>query len=539
MYVSPSGTPSGPGTLARPYDLATAVLGAAGKPGDTFWLRGGNYVIGHIDTRIAGAPGQPITFREVPGERARVDGSLTFFGSMGHVILRDFEFYSSDTNRVSSQTNAGFNVTDIKIIPGIASFSPNLSFINLIVRDQTRHGFYISEISTNNLVYGCIVYNNGWISADNAEGHGVYAQGLIGSKEISDCLVFNNSGVNMHIYENTANRWLMGILLEGNVAFNAGAIQNLRRYEDWVVGVDYPSRYADQIVLRNNMGYRRPGASAYSEVQIGRQGINGSVALLNNYFPLGLWMNNWTIAAVSGNFFGGQSTHHIVRLNQTEVDLAAAWDNNHYTRSGSARGFLGDSMEYNFSGWQQAMGFDEHSSYQDQGSSGATVIVRTNRYEPGRAHIVVYNWDNLVEATIDLSSVLAQDAAYEVRNAQDFFAAPVAGGIFDGQPLRLPMTGLSVASPNGPLLTAPPTGPEFNVFVLLPRKTRLTATVAEGETRVLWPTNSGNWVLEYTENLSSAGNWMVDTNTPVVDGGQYAVTNDLHQRRFYRLRAIP
>src|ERR1043166_353747 len=65
LYVVPGGTAAGPGTLAHPYNLATAISGQVGKPGDTFWLRGGIHKIGHIDTKIHGAPGQPITFRQM------------------------------------------------------------------------------------------------------------------------------------------------------------------------------------------------------------------------------------------------------------------------------------------------------------------------------------------------------------------------------------------------------------------------------------------------------------------------------------------
>src|SRR5690349_19417616 len=108
LYVSPNGTLSGPGTVAQPYDLATALSGQVSQPGDTFWLREGNYTLGHLDTKIEGAPSSPITFRQMPGERARVDGSITFFESLGYVVLRDFELYSSDTNRVSSQSGVGF-----------------------------------------------------------------------------------------------------------------------------------------------------------------------------------------------------------------------------------------------------------------------------------------------------------------------------------------------------------------------------------------------------------------------------------------------
>src|SRR5947199_1202905 len=87
LYVAPTGTASGPGTLAQPYNLATALSGSVGAAGDTFWLRGGVHSIGHIDTQIHGASGAPITFRQMPGEKARVAGSFTVWNSIGFVVF--------------------------------------------------------------------------------------------------------------------------------------------------------------------------------------------------------------------------------------------------------------------------------------------------------------------------------------------------------------------------------------------------------------------------------------------------------------------
>jgi len=526
--------------MAQPYDLATALSGQVGQPGDTFWLSGGNYLIGHIDTQIEGAPGQPITFRQLPGERARIDGSLTFYQSTGNVVLRDFELYSSDTNRLSVQTGVGFAPTDIKIIPGIASYVPDMSFINLIVHDQTRHGFYIGPYASRNLVYGCLVYNNGWASTDNAEGHSFYVQGNRGTREISDNLAFNASGANFHIYENATNARLVGITLDGNVAFNAGALQAVRSYRDWIVGVDAPAVNADGIILKNNMGYYPPASAAYREVQIGRDGVNGSVALLNNYLPQELVMNNWTIAAVAGNLFASQPANYIVSLNQTQVPLATAWNDNSYAGSGPRGDFLHNSAEQGFQDWQRSTGYDSHSAYAAVNLSGTKVFVRPNRYEAGRANIIVYNWDKSNSVPVDVSSVLATNAAYEVRNAQDFFAPPVLSGVFDGNPLNLPMTGLTVAVPNGPLLTPPRTGPTFNVFVLLPRSVRLEVNAVAHQAQLSWPTNSGNWVLQYSTSLLTDGTWTDVTDAPAVLGDRYVLTQTTFENsRFYRLRAAP
>jgi len=468
LYVSPTGSASGPGTLAQPYNLTTALSGSVGAAGDTFWLRGGVHSIGHIDTQIHGSPGAPITFRQMPGEKARVAGSFTVWNSTGWVVFRDFEMYSADTSRVSSQTGVGFSPTDIKIIPGIASYSPNFSFINLVIHDQTRHGIYVSESATNNLVYGCVIYNNGWRSPDNAEGHGLYIQSDYGTKEISDNLVFNQSGANIHIYQNSSGGHLVGVTLDGNTAFNAGGIQNTRSYRDWVVGVDSPSIGADKIVFKNNMGYFRPGSAAYTQVQIGRDGANGSIVMTGNYFPMGLLLNNWSTTTFSGNVFAPQNSDYAIDSQQTATSLSATWNNNTYSSPSSGNQFQRNSTGYTFSGWKSATGFDSSSTDAVGALTGTKVFVRPNRYQTGRAHIIVYNWNKLSTVPADVSSALPIGTQYEVRNAEDFFAPPVLSGTFDGQPLNLPMTGLTVATPTGGMTAAPATGPTFNIFILLP-----------------------------------------------------------------------
>jgi Right handed beta helix region len=534
FFVAPSGTPFGPGTLEAPYDLVTALSGQVSQPGDTFWLRGGDYRVGHLNTTIQGTAGQPITFRQVTGERARVDGSISLFNSSGNLVFRDFELYSSNTNRVSAQTGVGFNVTDITILPGFASYAPNVSFINLVVHDQTRHGIYTSQISSNTLVYGCIVFNNGWVSPDNAEGHGLYVQGQDGFRTIADNIVFNNSGASMHLYENDPGQTLVGINLDGNVAFGAGAIQTVRLYRDWIVGVDSPALCADGIVMRNNMGYLTPGLSIQPEVQIGRDLTNGTLVLADNYMPLPLVINNWSKATVTGNLFA-TTTNYIVSLNQTLTSLSATWDRNTYI--GFSNEFLVNFQPYSSSGWQAATGFDKDSIFVSGTLGGTRIFVRTNLFETGRATIIVYNWDRLDNVAVDVSAALTVGSGFEVHNAQDFFGPPVLSGTYTGQPLELPMTNLSVALPNGPLATPPPTGPTFNVFVLRPTATPLQMRQAGGSVQITWPLSYGANALQWTAGLSALG-WNTYTNTPAVVGGQFMIIEPVTQgRKFYRLRS--
>ena len=108
-----------------------------------------------------------------------------------------------------------------------------------------------------------------------------------------------------------------------------------------------------------------------------------------------------------------------------------------------------------------------NNTYLSSRPSGTRIVIRPNQYEAGRAHVTVYNWDLMSTVSVDLTGILAVGTAFEVHNAADFFGAPVLVGTYAGGSITLPMTGLSVAAPVG--LTAPPaTGPELNVFVVLP-----------------------------------------------------------------------
>jgi len=249
-------------------------------------------------------------------------------------------------------------------------------------------------------------------------------------------------------------------------------------------------------------------------------------------------LNNWTNAVVSGNFLAAQTTNPIVQLNQTQTSLVAAWDDNSYSSPETGRDFQSNSIQYDFSEWQQATGYDGNSTHTVGSLAGTKVFVRPNQYEAGRAHIIVYNWDNLASVPVDVGSMLPVGASYEVFNVQNLSAPPVLSGVFEGKPLLLPTTGLTVAAPNGPLLTPPPTGPTFNVFVLLPGRARLGIRQVTNAVEVSWPTNSGPSVLQFRDGWSLTNAWTDVEPAPELRGGQYVVTNSMTATaRFYRLRS--
>ena len=95
-----------------------------------------------------------------------------------------------------------------------------------------------------------------------------------------------------------------------------------------------------------------------------------------------------------------------------------------------------------------------NNTYYSSRPTGVKIFIRPNQYEAKRANITIYNWDTRTRLSVDLTGILAPGTGFEIRNAQDFFGAPVLTGTYAGGSVSIPMTGLSVAAPRG--WAAPP-----------------------------------------------------------------------------------
>ena len=103
-------------------------------------------------------------------------------------------------------------------------------------------------------------------------------------------------------------------------------------------------------------------------------------------------------------------------------------------------------------------------------STGTKVVVRPNLYESGRATVIVYNWARQGSVSVNLSGIMAPGTPYEVRSVQQFTGAPVIEGTYSGGAISIPMGGVTAPTPIGRSARTPPvTGPEFDVFVVLPK----------------------------------------------------------------------
>ena len=288
---------------------------------------------------------------------------------------------------------------------GINAFGVGTRLINNIVHDVGMSGIGFWWNTGESEAYGNIVYNNG--THDNLD-HGIYFNNKgPGVKTLRDNIVFNNWAYGLHGYSSTPGE-LSDITLDGNVAFGG---HGLGAYvsPDLMVGGSPVQR----LEVINQRTYKPDGYTSTDLGYAGGSATNGSVTVANGYFvgSPGLQLNRWKSVNQSGN-----------------INL----------------------------------------SYGSPPQTRTIITVRPNAYEPGRAHIVVYNWSEAATVTVDLSSVLIRGQPFTIHNVCNLFGSPAATGTYTGGNVTLSMDALPAPLPIGRTAKRhpPACGGRFAVFLV-------------------------------------------------------------------------
>jgi hypothetical protein len=450
FYAAPTGTSTGDGSITRPWDLTTAlkktsVVGA----GDTLWLRGGTYR-GSFNSYLSGTADAPVVIRNYSSERATIDG-----GTATSNPLRTRGPYA---------WYWGLEVTDSRTSysgksNGIYALAADVRFINMVVHD-TRVGVTLSNESPQNEFYGGVIYNN--------SSHAIYAKhaSTLAPKVLRDNVAFNNSSYGLHVYTDSGSGSLVNLEITGNILFNTSGI-SLEGKANLLVGGREP---ADDIVVRDNVLWKSSWISGIN-AQLGYSTStpNGDLVLERNRISGGstaLRLTAWSRVTAHENHVAGTST-----LLSVYGASGYTWTATSLFRAGtSASVYALDGRAYTLSGWLSRTGFPAGAFAERTGWPPATeIIVRPNRYEPGRANVAVLNWQKLSSVQVDLTGILTVGQGYVVKAASDFYGPPVASGTYEGGAITIPMAPVTPAAPIWTSRRARATEPEFGAFVVLPR----------------------------------------------------------------------
>jgi len=466
------------------------------RPGDTICIRGGTYTAFTDPTSLAfhvilaGTPSAPITIRSYPGERAIIDGGLIPDGSNsaeqsdtfiitggGYVTIRDLELTNSSTDRVSSRPG-GFGVE-----------APGVKLINNVIHD-TGGGIGSNDTSYDAEFYGNVIYNVGWDDTytglrQGGTGHGMYIQNQSGFKKIYNNIITDSFGYGLHAYVGgTAH--LINLDVQGNVSYDNGywtRIQDSSYAAEGRCTDNFLFGSAGTPVVNlnfaNNFGYHREQRGC-PNIELGYgDGENASAAATNNVLHGGMnsiarfatmtftgnvvasWIQDMAYtppaSAASQNF--SQNTYYFYRDDCLRQPFE--WDDPN----------TGAQVSLSISQWMN-LGFDSSSVINPCGirPTGVRVTLQPNSYDANRTHIVINNFSKNATVSVDVSSFLRPGDSFELRNAQDYFGAPVASGTYAGGSISIPMASLTVARPsgwNGAMIQS--SSPDFGAFVLIKR----------------------------------------------------------------------
>lgn len=490
-YVDPSGTAAGDGSLARPWDLETA-LNATNvvKPGDTVWLRGGTYT-GNFSSTLNGAPGRLITVRQYPAERAVLTDvnfrkpkkdTLTVRGT--YTAFWGFEITTTGKDSAPGvcwdQNRTGDAYADC-IESSVQITGAHNKFINLTVHD-TNIAFGGSKTAGDIEYYGNIIYNAG----RNRHEHGIYPQNddPLQPKNIVDNVFFNIAGDAIHLYGVAGP--LNGFRIEGNTFFSSGAPMRNDNQQDAFIRVG-GSLPASAISITNNAFYSSPDLTSSVGVELGYPGpVNKDVVFKDNYIASGLPVfvrTLWESTTLTGNtIYAYKASNVAFGLHTDQIQgILSRWDYNRYVYSPAQKfqftstSSTADGGRMHFADWVARSGQDAHSSSLPADALAAgppAIFVRPNKYEAGRGFITVYNWRKAPALSVDISSLgLQPGQRFQVRDVQNLFGAPLYSGAYDNRPVTLDMMSTAVSPPAAQPPGAAPvahTSPEFGVFLVEP-----------------------------------------------------------------------
>jgi hypothetical protein len=269
-YVAPDGESSHSGTQAAPWDIASA-LGGEQKvaPGDTIVLLDGTYRRRPkelFDVRLTGSKEAPIYIQPQPGARVRIDGGLSVQSPSAWVRVRDLEIFVSEP-RPEKPVSPGSHPEDLKRPwGGLHMFGgKNCKYINLVIHNCNQ-GISCWKGEIDPEIYGCIIYDNGWLGTDRGHGHCIYTQNDEGVKTISNCIMScrYDGSYTMHAY-GSARAYVNDFLVQENICYDKGPfligggrpsrdIRVLKNYlYDVSMRIGYTAEYNENCEVRDNV----------------------------------------------------------------------------------------------------------------------------------------------------------------------------------------------------------------------------------------------------------------------------------------------
>ena len=229
IYVSPTGSPKGNGTEAKPLDIYTAV--AYAQPGQVIVLKDGTYDLVKnvtIPFSVSGTADKMITLMAENTGKAKLDGTNSTATDSNGMIQINGDYWHLFGLEIcnSAKNNKGIQI------------SGNNNIVEMCdIHDNGTTGLQISRFRgepkqwwpKNNLVKNCDSYNNCDVAFNDADGFGAKLTVGEGNK-FYGCVAYNNidDGWDLYAKNQAGQGEIAPVVIENCIAYNNG----------WLPGVE-------------------------------------------------------------------------------------------------------------------------------------------------------------------------------------------------------------------------------------------------------------------------------------------------------------
>lgn len=270
------GSPSGNGSLERPWDLQTALSQSSERinGGDIIWLHKGIYKGRFISTLQSTIENEYITVTAFKNEKVIIDGNevsnkgfvLSIKGDK--VIYKNFEVtFLGEFSRIKGQK--GFkNLIGINHVRGV-----DCKFQNITVCNIPGTGFGSWKATGGTVIEDCLIYNNGYLGS-RGHGVGIYVQNESDKiRLIKNNIIFSNYYKGVEIWSSThgTNReFVKNVELKDNVIFNNG-LPSGKAWSNLIIasGDSKGINIAKNIKVKDNIFYHNTDFTDYKNYGYG------------------------------------------------------------------------------------------------------------------------------------------------------------------------------------------------------------------------------------------------------------------------------
>jgi len=438
-YASPTGTSSGDGSYANPWDLQTAFDQPVGfVAGDTLKLMGGVYH-GEYVSNLTGTAGNKIIV--MPYDKYSVPildkwawvmyytqietpMGLTFNGAYTDII--DIGIISSKPYHWSLLSGS----VPLYGIGGgaVTTNGVECDLINCYIFYSNAVATFKSAYADGADFYGNIIGYNGRVAPDRGHGQGAYLQNnpTDPMAYASGNIYFKNCSYGQKVYSRTDK--VHNYTIEDNISFMNGTpawSYDGNRAIELFASDDSNESEGSNVIFRGNSVWQSDSSRA-AGISAGAYQTNHNFQVVKNTVAGGLYGvkiggldydsridSNFVYAPVFSNLGYGASAAGDTGF--------VSFDYNIYYQNPASTSYFEYNSSSSFTSWTSAHTFDANSTYSNTIPTTNIINIYPNEYEDGRGHVAIFNFTGATNIDVDLSDICSIGDSVVVYDIERMF----------------------------------------------------------------------------------------------------------------------